>query len=109
MAATETVLSAGRRGRLERLDAARRGPDRLTLVLLTLAAFLVVLALLASHLRPTAAPASAHPVVVLRKIYRTRVIASAPGSGPAASSITQSVSSSGSSLAAAATPTTRTS
>lgn len=84
----------------------RHGPDRVTLLLLTLVAFLVVLALLASHLRATAAPAAAHPVVVLRKIYRTRVIASG---GPAGSSVTQSVSSSGSTAPAAATPTTRTS
>ena len=64
-------------------------------MLMTLAGFLLVLALLASQLRPTA-PAPRRPVVVLRRVYETRVIETIPGgSGRGGTSVSQSVSSSG--------------
>lgn len=86
------------------------GPDRLTVVLFSLVAFLVVLALLASQLRAASTHSAARPVLVLRKVYRTTVIETVPGgSGPGATSVTQSVSSSGAVGAAPAAPTTRTS
>lgn len=84
------------------------GPDRLTVMLFTLAAFLVVLALLAHQMR-VANYGGSHPVPVLRKIYRTTVIETIVGSsGPSGTSVSQSVSSSGSGATAMA-PTTHTS
>jgi hypothetical protein len=93
---------------LSRLHRARGGPDRVTVMLVTLAAFLAVFAILAARLRVTAAPAAASSprVVVLRRVYRTTVIddGRSAGRGRAA---TVSVSTSGS--APTAPPTTRTS
>ena len=78
-------------------------------MLMTLAGFLLVLALLASQLRPTA-PAPRRPVVVLRRVYETRVIETIPGgSGRGGTSVSQSVSSSGAVGGGSASPTTRTS
>jgi hypothetical protein len=84
------------------------GPDRLTVVLMSLAGFLVMLALLASQLRPTLVTAH-HSVVVLRRVYQTTVVDTVRGSGASAggTSVSQSISSSGSVPPAA--PTTRTS
>jgi hypothetical protein len=78
------------------------GPDRLTVAMCTLAAFLGVLALLAWQFRMTAGGPARH-VVLVRKVYETRVVETVPGSG--ASSVSQSVSSSGSSGALATTRT----
>jgi hypothetical protein len=69
----------------------------------TLAAFLAVLALLAWQFRMTPS-APTKRVVLVRRVYQTRVVQTVPGAG--ASSVSQSMSSSGS---AAALPTTRTS
>lgn len=66
-------------------------PDRLTVVIATVAAFLALLALLAWQFRSTPA-VRPRPVVVLRKVYETRVIGN--GSGP--STVSQSGSGSGS-------------
>jgi hypothetical protein len=89
----------------------RRGPDRVTIALLTLAAFLVVLAVLAGRLRaaPTAAPV--RHVVVLRRIYRTTVIDDNRAGAAGSSSMSVSTSGAGapSAGAAAAAPATRTS
>jgi hypothetical protein len=88
------------------------GPDRLTVLLLTIAAFLLVLALLASQIRAADKPVAARPVVVLRKVYETRYVESVPSTDAAGggTSVTQSVSSSSSSPAAgSAAPTTRSS
>lgn len=85
-----------------------RGPDRLSLMLFGLAAFLIVLTLLAIELRdaPVHHPA---PVVLVRRVYRTTVIETRIGPGRVtAPSVSQSVSSSGAAGAAPA-PTTRTS
>jgi hypothetical protein len=83
----------------------RRGADRLTVLLVSVAGFLVVLALLATELR-TAAASSTHRVVLVRRIYQTTIIETVPG-GSGGPAVTQSVSSTGSSAPAA--PTTRTS
>jgi len=75
-------------------------------LLLSIAAFLLVLALLASQLAQSTAVLAPHPVVVLRRIYETRVIESGPDSSAAgATSVTQSVSNSGSAAAPAAATT----
>jgi hypothetical protein len=97
---------------LPRRARPRGGPDRVTVMLLSLTGFLAVLALLAAQLRATP-PAAAAPtprVVVLRRIYRTTIVEDGlpAGRGGAA---TVSVSTSGASSAASSTaaPTTRTS
>ncbi len=107
-AATEHLTPAARRNRSGGRSAS--GPDRFTVWLLSCAAFLVVLALLAGELRGPA-PRTAHkPVVVLRRVYETRVIETVrgpAGGGGGGTSVSQSVSSSGS--AAPAPVSTRTS
>ena len=80
------------------------GPDRVSVVLVSLAAFLVVLALLAGQLRASPPRVSKQPVIVLRRVYQTTVVETVPGPG-SGTSVSQSVSSSGSS--SSATPTTR--
>ena len=86
-----------------RRPRAAAGPDRLTVAMFTVAAFLGVLALLAWQFRMTSG-APTKRVVLVRRVYQTRVITTVPGSG--GSSVSQSVSSSGS---AGALPTTKTS
>lgn len=88
--------------------AGRSGLDRGSVFLFSLAAFLVVLALLANDLRPSASTAPPQRVIVIRRIYRTTIIEKDPGSARG-TSVSQSVSSSGSSNAYAAAPTTRSS
>jgi hypothetical protein len=83
------------------------GPDRITVMLITLAGFLAVLALMAGQLRGNVA-VHANPPVVLRRIYITRVVETVPASARGGSSVTESVSSSGTSSPAAG-PTTRSS
>lgn len=81
------------------------GPDRITVMLLTLAVFLVILAGLAWQVR--SAPARpVHRMVVLRRVYETRVVETVVGAA-GGSSVTQSVSSSGSASALPAAATTR--
>ncbi len=70
------------------------GPDRLSVVLFTLAGFLCVLALLSWQLG-TGGGGRPRPIVAARRIYETRVVETIVG-GPGASSVTQSTSSSGS-------------
>lgn len=77
-------------------------------MLLGLAAFLAVLALLASQLRASSTQGYTARATVLRRVYLTKVIESIPGPG-AGTSVSQSVSSSGSSYSAAAPVTTHTS
>lgn len=113
MPATDTTAGANRSevahsGRARRRWGSPASSDRLTVVLFSVAAFMVVLALLAHQLPPTSYRRS-NPVHVLRKIYRTTVVETiAGGSGHVGTSVSQSVSSSGTSGTAAA-PTTRTS
>ena len=77
------------------------GPDRLTVVLLTLASLLAVLALLAWQLRTSAAVRTSPPRVV-RRVYQTTIVETVVGPRQRnGSSVTQSVSSSGSSSAPA--------
>jgi hypothetical protein len=103
-----SVLTAGTASRAGRRERGRSGADRLTVCLFSLAAFFVVLTLLAGRV-PSVTAGSAHQVTLLRKIYRTTVIETiAGGSGPAGTSVSQSVSSSGSATPVSA-PATRTS
>jgi hypothetical protein len=89
---------------------ARRGPDRLTVALLTLTAFLLVLAVLAGRLRAAPAAAPTRHVVVLRRIYRTTIIDDSRSAGAGESSSSVSVSTSGGGGGATpAAPATRTS
>jgi hypothetical protein len=84
------------------------GPDRLTVVMYALAAFLAVLALLAWQFRATPS-GHTRPLIVLRRVYETRVVETRVGSPAGSSSVTQSVSSSGSAASLAPAPTTRSS
>lgn len=98
MATDALTTSAGESARRDRSAHHRRaspGSDRVSVVLLTIAGFLVVLALLAQGL--PAAPSARQPhVLVLRKIYRTTVVESmSGGTGGSGTSVTQSVSNSG--------------
>jgi hypothetical protein len=87
-----------------------RGADRLTVVLLSVAAFLSVLALLGTQMR---AAAASHPraprVVLVRRIYQTTVVETTAGAGAGPPAVTQSVSSSGGGGSIVAAPATRTS
>jgi hypothetical protein len=91
-----------------RATAAAAGPDRITVMLLTLTVFLVILAVLAWQMRSVPAQ-PVHRVVVLRRLYETRVVETVVGATGGASSVTQSVSSSGSAAGLPAAATTRTS
>lgn len=104
--ATTTDPAAGARRPAARKGGA--GPDRVAVVLFSLAAFLAVLALLAGQLRASTRPAPRRTQVEIRRIYRTTVIETVPGPG-AGASVSQSVSSSGSAYAPAQVPVTRTS
>ncbi len=91
----------------------RRGPDRVTVALLSLSAFLIVLALLGTQLSVAGSKDAPSRALLVRRIYRTTVIervlpagARAPAGG---TSVTQSVSGSGAEPALPATPVTRTS
>jgi hypothetical protein len=77
-------------------------------MLLTLAAFLAVFAILATRVRATAAPAPSPRVVVLRRVYQTTIVDEGGSEGRGAARV--SVSTSGTAPAAPTTaPTTRTS
>src|SRR5579884_4220652 len=84
------------------------GPDRITVIMLTLAAVLIVLTLLARELSVGSSAGPWRREIVVRKIYRTTVVETVPGPG-AGTSVSQSVSSSGSAVVAPPAPTTRTS
>jgi hypothetical protein len=79
--------------------------DRFTVVVLAIAAVLAVLALLAWQMRSTAA-AQTHPIVLLRRVYQTRVIETVVGGPRGGASVSQSVSSSGTGSALPAAPVT---
>jgi hypothetical protein len=88
------------------------GPDRLTVALLSLAAFLTVLALLAGQFAASAAAPRPHRVVLVRTVYRTKVIETIAG-GSGQTSVSRSVTGSATGASASAgltaAPTTRTS
>lgn len=65
------------------------------MIMLSLAAFLVLLALLASQLGSGASAAPTRRLVVVRRVYRTTVVETIRG-GSGGNSVSQSVSSSGS-------------
>jgi hypothetical protein len=99
MAATVAMATAAPTTRTRRRGVP--GPDRLTVVLFTLAGFLSVLALLAWQLR-TSAAVHMTPAKVVRRVYQTTIIDTVVGpSRQSGASVTQSVSSSGSSSAPA--------
>jgi nitrate reductase gamma subunit len=112
MEITETTAMATvierRRSRRPRRRAGP-GPDRVTVLLVTLASFLGVLALLAGQLRSSG---SARPraVVVIRRVYETRVVETDRGrsSGVGGTSISQAVSNA-SPASVPSAPTTRSS
>jgi hypothetical protein len=87
------------------------GPDRVTVMLLTLAAFLAVFAILATRLRATAAtaPAPSPRVVVLRRIYQTTIVDEGGSEGRGAARVSVSTSGTAPTTAPATAPTTRTS
>jgi hypothetical protein len=88
--------------------ATAAGADGVTVMLLAVAAFLAILALLAWQVR--SAPAlPRHRVIVLRRVYETRVVETVIGAAHGGSTVTQSVSSSAPSSSASAAPTTRSS
>jgi hypothetical protein len=70
------------------------GPDGVTVTMLTVAGFLLVLALLAWQMRSSSAAAPPHRVVVVRRVYETRVVETVVGGRgqTGGSSVTQSVS-----------------
>jgi hypothetical protein len=82
--------------------------DRLTIAMVSLAAFLIVLALLAAQLGHAGTRHASARAVLLRRIYETTVVERVPATSTARSSnsVTQSVSGT---AALPATPVTRTS
>jgi hypothetical protein len=112
--ATERVMTTAPSATATRRGSGRRpavpGLDRLTVALFSLATFLVVLALLAGQVRGAASHGASRSVLVVRKIYRTTVVETLNGgSGPAGTSVSQSVSSSGASGGPVTAPATRSS
>lgn len=91
-----------------RPTAAARVPDRATIGLLSLAGFLVVLALLAWQLGASSRAASPRPVLV-RRIYRTTVDERVIGAARPGSSSSTSVSQSPGGETVSALPSTKTS
>lgn len=84
------------------------GPDRVSVIIFSLAAFLVVLALLSWELRAgSTRSAAVRPVVIVRRVYQTTVVETIRGGGASGNSVSQSVSSSGSASLPAVAPTTR--
>lgn len=67
-------------------------PDRVAVAILAVAGFLAVLALLAWQLRAPASP-RARTMILVRRVYETRVIETVVGAPQHGSSVTQSVSS----------------
>ena len=107
-ATTERPRGAAGGRRSGARSRATAGPDRVSVMLLGIAGFLVVLALLAWQLRSAPTRLASRPEVVLRRVYQTTVVETIKGSRSASgTSVSQSVSSSGSSSIAA--PTTRSS
>lgn len=80
------------------------GPDRISVVLFSITAFLGVLALLVSQLH--VAPATRPKLVEVRRVYRTTVIETVLGSRAAATVVSSSTSGAASTPPATA-PTTR--
>jgi hypothetical protein len=82
----------------------QRAPDRLTVMLFAIAAFLAVLAVLTAQLRT--APTRPR-VIVVRRVYRTTVVETVLGQRSGGTSVSRSTSSSGSAPATSVAPTTR--
>jgi hypothetical protein len=91
---------AANRGRARR----RRGADPLTTAFTALAVFLLLLAFLAVQLRAGSA-SGAHRVVLIRRVYQTKVIETVPGGGSGSSSLVSQSVGGTSSMSAPATHT----
>ena len=86
-----------------------RTPDRLTVMLFSVAAFLIVLALLAGQMR-SQIPHAGPRTMVVRRVYSTKIVETVIGPSRAGgSSVTQSVSSSAGASSPAPVVATRTS
>lgn len=96
-----------------RARRARGGPDRVTVALFSLTAFLLVLALLGTQLSHAGSDrVAARRSILVRRIYRTTVIERvlpAGVGGPGGTSVAQSVSGSSPGSLLGAAPVTRTS
>lgn len=84
------------------------GPDRVSVILFSLAAVLTVLALLARQLNAASSLPAPQRQIVVHRVYRTTVVEKVPGPGRG-TSVSQSVSSSGSAYSPSSAPTTRSS
>lgn len=82
--------------------------DRLTIAMVSLAAFLIVLALLATQLSHAGPSRPSARAVLLRRIYETTVVERVPASSSARNTSSVTQSSSGA-VTATQAPTTRTS
>jgi len=90
--------------------ARRSGPDRLSVALFSLTAFLLVLALLGTQLQTPRAPAARARSVIIRRVYLTTVVEKVPAgvSVPhARSTVTQSTTPAPAPVAAPAAVVTR--
>lgn len=112
---TEQAVATGAQAAPSRAPRARGGPDRVTVALLSLTAFLLVLALLGSqlsHAGATHAPPRTR-AVLLRRVYRTtvveRILPAGSGGPSGGTSVSQSESGPAGPLAPPAAPVTRTS
>ncbi len=114
MVATEPAGAAPERAAQGRSTAATprgrtaSGPDRLSVILFSLAGVLVVLTFLTKQFIADTSASALHRQIVVRKIYRTTIVETVPGPG-GGTSVSQSVSSSGASYSAAPAATTRSS
>jgi hypothetical protein len=86
------------------------GPDRVSVLLFSLAAFLLVLALLGTQLAPTLSGGTRGRALLVRRIYRTTVIERVIAGGAAGgASVSRSVSGAGPEPALPPIPVSRTS
>ena len=90
--------------------AHRWGPDRLSVALFSMTAFLLVLALLGTQFAPPKAPPPEPRPVIIRRVYVTTVVEKVPAgmsAPPARSTVTQSRTPAPASAAAPAAVLTR--
>lgn len=104
-AAMTEYLSAHPRPRRRPRGAA--GPDRLTVLLVSLAGFFATLAVLANQMRVSSPVHAARPMVVVRRVYETRVVEKVPANVRATGGVSSSVTPVSTSVPAA--PVTRSS
>jgi hypothetical protein len=106
--ATEGATTAAAVATINARRARSTGPDGLTVTMLTLASFLAILALMAWQMR--SAPARPlRRMIVVRRVYETRVVETVVGAARGSGSVTQSVSSRAAPTSLPAAPVTRSS